>query len=65
MVCGFAEGTSVSYSVLLLTDLHLSCCWKKANNQKLPLCTQSISDMVPKTPCLLPLFTGLDFSMCW
>lgn len=65
MVRGFAEGTSVSYSLLLLTDLHLSCCWKKANNQKLPLCTQSISDMVLKTPYLLPLFTGLNFSMCW
>lgn len=66
MVPGIAEGTSVSYAGLLLTALHLSCRWKKANDQKLPLCMPVrvfISDTVPKTPYLLPLFTGSTFSL--
>lgn len=67
MVPGIAEGTFVSYSGLLLTDPHLSCCWNKANDQKLPLCMPVrvfVSDMVPKAPYLLPLFTGLTSSLC-
>ena len=59
-VPGMAEGTSVSCSGLLLTVLHLTCCWNKANDRKLPLhvpCRVFMPDMVSETPYLPPLLT--------